>query len=237
MTRVLLTGDWHCGSRWGLTPPRWQTEEHQRKLWKVWEDICAEEYGVAIANGDLIDGAIDVTDRVAVDRIEQLKMAAEALKKIKAKKVYIVLGTPAHTGGDGIYEEVLGEGHTELRLKVEGVRMHIRHKAGSSSTPYGTESQLMKEAVRQAYYDQEVLGLEKPMLVIRSHIHRYTYIQGEHVHCLAVPCLQYPYAWYGATRMSWGYTMGVVVLDVDGDQYAVKPRLVSLKRGNKYERV
>ena len=242
MKRVLLTGDWHCGSVFGLTPPEWEVrgyETLQKALWKFWEEVTREEYDLAIVNGDLVDGGIDIVQRVTQERQEQVEMAQVAVGKIQAQKVYITLGTPLHTGGEAVYERLVGDAQEEWRIEIEGIRMHVKHKVAASKTGYGQESLLAREALGQAVYDQEVLGLPPPNLVVRSHAHRFCHVQNEVTNGLLVPCLQYPFSWYGATISKWQYAMGVVVVEVEGGRYRVDPRLIQLSvtGWRRYERI
>lgn len=242
MRRVLLTGDWHCGNVFGLTPPDWIKKGYealQKPLWTFWGEVTRDEYDVAVVNGDLIDGAIDTSGKVTVDRLEQIEMAREALAMIRAKKIYVTLGTPLHTGGESAYESLLGDAKEEWRIDIDGVRIHVKHKINASKTGYGQESLLAREALGQAVYDQEVLRLPPPRLIVRSHAHRFCYVQNEIVDGLIIPCLQYPFSWYGATISKWQYAMGVAELQIEPTGYTIEPRLIklNLSEWRRYERI
>jgi len=242
--RILVASDMHCGNYWGLTPPEWQLGDYQQiqqGLWRFWEEVTQEPYDVAILNGDLIDGLVDEVEHVTADRAEQLKIAKRAIERIQAKKLYIVEGTPAHTGGEASYERLLAqslgvEARPYVRLDVEGVRLHVRHTLGGSATPYS--SPIRKEAVRQVWMDQNN-GIDPPHVVIRSHVHCYQVDQDERVMGIVTPALQLPFSVYGRTRRPWKYDVGVVVLHVGNGLCLPKPVLLKLRtiREEMYERV
>jgi len=235
--RVLLTGDWHCGSSFGLTPPAWQGGEFQdlqEKLWAFWEQITAEDYDIAILLGDLIDGGIDVIDHVSLDRVEQIKMASEAIRLLKAETIRILTGTPLHVNGTAEFEKFLATGSNikvlrEGRFEIEDLRLHARHTGRDSQTPYGLEGALKKESVRQAWLDTVYLGLPPPDLVLRGHVHRYAFVDGKPVSAVSVPCLQYPFSGFGSTISKWGYDMGVAVLEISGRAFHIEPIRLGLK--------
>jgi hypothetical protein len=219
----------------GLLPPSAHGGKYkalQKQLWAFWERVTGQEYDIAILNGDLIDGGIDIQYHVTMDRSEQVQLAEEAMRAVQAKKVYITLGTPLHTGGEGVFERLLpGDVKEEHRLKIEGLNVHVRHKVPVSKTGYGQETLLARDALAQVVADSHLLVGDRPRLVVRGHAHRYVRTNNEIVDGLIVPCLQYPYSWYGATISRWQYAMGVCVMIVDGEAYTVEPHLISLVGG------
>jgi len=243
--KILIASDTHCGSLWGLTPPQWHIEKYksiQQSLWDFWESITKEKYDVAIFNGDLIDGSIDELEHIVIDREEQVAIAVESLKRVKANKYYIVEGTPAHTVGEGSFERIVASQlnipcSPHLRLEINGVRMHIRHVTGNSSAPYS--ALLKKEIVRQIWTDEN-FGIDPPHLIIRSHVHKFEVTYDDRAMGFTTPSLELPFSIYGRTQRPWKYDVGVVKLYIDEEGHCYPdPILLKIRvvRDEIYEKI
>jgi len=124
---VLVVGDLHCGSIYGMLPPDFQTSDEgvkrqnpgQKYLWDCWQYLAARIAGLPIVavvvNGDCIDGRQQAQrgTELALPMLEDQTAAAEkcllTLKDgIKAKpKWYFTAGTEFHDQKAGREVEVL----------------------------------------------------------------------------------------------------------------------------------
>jgi hypothetical protein len=124
--RVVILSDSHCGSRTGLTPPKWQSlydinkdqseeafmTQHfkfvrlQKDLWNFYKKTIdsLKPIDVLIFNGDAIEGKGEKsggTELIASDCITQANIAIDCIKIAEAKKIYMTFGTDYHVTGKG----------------------------------------------------------------------------------------------------------------------------------------
>ena len=126
--RVLVCGDFHCGSICGLTPPKWQefyqhganSKHHKfvdirRELFSVFAQWVERlrPIDILFLMGDLVDGralksgGVDILES---DLKEQADMAAWIIDYINAPSIVAVYGTDYHVAVDGtdIEDFILG---------------------------------------------------------------------------------------------------------------------------------
>lgn len=185
-------GDTHCGSTSGLTPPNCDSEpadleSAQGKLYLLrrwhWEEFTSAiqrfgKFDICIANGDLIDGdqyRSNGADLVEGDRISQVAMATQIIKKVKAKKHVFTLGTPYHTGNGEDFEQLVAAefgcvAKKEVIVEVDGVVIHATHHAAGSQNPNTRQNRLGVDAaiLRKRVFEGR---LQKPDIFFRSHAH------------------------------------------------------------------
>lgn len=239
--RLAAGGDLHCGAKSGLTPPVWwypiepgmsderrMWAELQRETWRQFEEWCEamQPIDVAILNGDLIEGTghrSGGTELITPSLTEQAQMAAECIRQMKAKKVYITHGTPYHTALDGedvetmIANEVGAEIRDHLWLDVNGVVFDAKHKVGSSGIPHGRNTAANKEKLWNDLW-AEIGGAPKAHIFLRSHVHYYRCADDPTYMAMTLPALQAPLTKYGARQCSGVVHWGLVYFDVyEGD--------------------
>lgn len=135
---VVLFSDTHCGSTYGLCPPKVQLDQggyytlsrSQRWLWESWLDFTATAYDrarylgvkrmVVIINGDVTEGNHHQTRAVigGGNETTQIRIANRCLREILdpydqaydyRPEAYFVRGTPAHVGGQSKLEESVAD--------------------------------------------------------------------------------------------------------------------------------
>jgi len=227
-----------------LTPPSWQWPVRgealgrvpwgkvQHELWREYVRIV-EAIGppidVLIANGDLIDGrgeATGGTELVTTNRLAQVEMAAEALSVWEARRVILIYGTAYHTGKYEDLERLIAEslggvidGHAFVQ--IEGVTFDVKHRVGSSSIPHGRGTPLARERLWNVLWAERG---EQPRadVLLRSHVHYFTYIGENGWLAMILPALQAAGTKYGGRQKSNTVDWGLVEFEVDGGDYRWK---------------
>jgi len=237
--RLTVLSDLHCGHLVGLTHPDWQltgkdgspvgkVAAAQSALWDQFATLKKRKTDILIVNGDLIDGSgkrSGGTECITTDMLAQAEMAAEAIKAVihKNTKVYIVRGTPYHTGQDSDFENVvaqhLGASHRvrikdHLYLSIEGWLFDVKHKVGSSGVPYGRHTAVAKESLWAKLWVQEFEDHPQSDVIIRSHVHYFNGSFGPDFIGLTTPALQGLGSKYGARQCSGIVNWGWVEFDV-----------------------
>ena len=229
--RVVVVSDFHCGHEVGLTPPRWNPEyeadhssEYRSYMWSKYAEAIESlrPIDVLVANGDLVDGRGERAgslELIVMDRMLQAQMAVEVIKLAGAKKVYITRGTDYHVGPEESWENLIAERTKAdrigdvLNVDVNGVMFNFRHHIGGSQTPLGRSTPLTKEAAWNALWHVRQ-GFPLADVIVRSHVHYYTYAGGPGWVALVTPGLQGYGTRYGERRMSGLIDFGLVSFDV-----------------------
>ncbi len=219
----------------------------QEYLWRCWNDFTrrAERYApdFVIVNGDTVDGSQwrnNGAELSLLDWRDQRLAATQALAVLKDAlppvKWYFTQGTPYHVGHYGDAEENIAETMGAQRynslgvgrlvrevlwLNVEGVIIEAAHHISVPTgfyrlTPLDREGQWSAIAGKDSSK-----GIPKSDLLIRSHVHFYSY--GEHAskQLLTTP------AWQLQTRYMRRQSVhrmhpdiGGVFIEIDGDAKA-----------------
>lgn len=189
----------------------------QRYLWECWIDyikrVAAFNPDFVIVNGDIVDGPQRKNEGAELKLIapqDQSSAACDTLHVLRAAlprtvKWYFTQGTPYHVGhwnlaeeevarnlGGEIYSSLgVGERCKEvLWLEVEGVIIEAAHHI-SGSVGFYRLTALDREAQWSALSAKdETKGVPRADLLIRSHVHNYSY--GEHAskQIVTTPCWQ-----------------------------------------------
>ena len=105
--RAVFVADLHCGSHWGLTDPS-ETNKYspgkqiQERLYREWQDAASGPWAkpdALVVAGDAVEGQSRKdggTHCWTTDIDEQVMVAAEMLRKWKAKQIYILGGSGYH---------------------------------------------------------------------------------------------------------------------------------------------
>lgn len=225
---VAIIGDTHINSTVGLPPKRsfplddggmYIASKDQMWLldaWHVyWDEIdkLVKRFNAdlfIIFNGDVCDGDHhDTRQIITKNESTQIRMVTHLLDPVvqRAKEVFFVRGTKAHSGHQGAMEEKIAEdlgGHPalrtngdiaswswwELKLDIKGVRMDIKHHTTRSRVPRskGHSANRLAADTQQIYTDN---GWKLPHLVFRSHVHVSEDSHDNHwTRAIILPCFQ-----------------------------------------------
>jgi len=234
--RILVLSDMHCGHKVGFTPPRYDFEtefnknlyQHRRMIWDWTHKEVKKRgpYDAMIFNGDAIDGRGEKsggTELLSTDRLVQCKMAEEAIKSFKVKKIYMSYGTGYHTGQLEDFEDIIARevGAVKIggedNLEVNGCVINYRHHIGRSSIPHGRHTQAAKERMWNIMW---AMRGEYPLanIILRSHVHYHTYCGGPGWASIVTPALQNYGGKYGTRIMTGEVDIGFVVLEIKGKE-------------------
>ncbi len=168
----------------------------QRWLWRNWKLYCAKVQVTAeqhnakvltVINGDLCEGIHHSQFQVhSVNPNEHVKIAYMALEPLimLSEQVYVVRGTPAHTGESGGLEERFADDVTNtvpdgnrstwwhLPLDVNGTRFDIAHHGKLGGLLHTRPNALNGIAVA-IITEHAISGDKPPNVVIRSHLHQF----------------------------------------------------------------
>jgi hypothetical protein len=148
-------------------------------------------------------------------------MAVECLKITNAKEYYLTYGTPYHTGAiedfeDNIAEKINGKIDGHLFLKINGLILDVKHKVGSSSIPHGRHTSVAKEKLWN-YVWADLDGQPNSDIIIRSHVHYFSYCgDGKYLN-IVTPSLQGFGSKYGVRQCSGVINIGFIYIDVYED--------------------
>lgn len=233
--RVFIGSDPHCGHAAGLTPPEYWYEaetrmfshrviQQQRDLWLYYTSHL-EPYkpiDVAIWSGDMIDGKgtrSGGTELLTTDRNKQCGMALIVARQPEADMVYMVYGTPYHTGDAEDWEKLIAAPlkailSGQLFVKIGDMIFDIKHHLGSSSVPYGDMTAPLKDMTwNQVIY---ATNGEQPRadVIIRSHNHKFRYTKKDKTHVIVTPGLQGWGSKYGVRKISRSIDFGFLIMDI-----------------------
>jgi hypothetical protein len=240
MKRIVIVSDFHCGHKFGLTPPGWwaseQTpderlkkhKEFQRDLWDFYASKIEmlKPIHTLVVNGDAIEGKGEKTggtELVTSDRFEQIRMAAKAIELAEAKRIRVTYGTGFHTGREEDFEKLLREfvsnedvkveGH--LFLDVDGCIFDIKHKVARSIIPHGRVTALIRAVLWNGIWS--LLGRQpEARFIVRSHVHYYEAWKNARHEAVITPAFQYNTI-YGIRECEGTVDLGLVYFDVESD--------------------
>lgn len=200
-------GDCHIGSTVALCPPAvnlpdggtYRANEAQLEIWEKWLyywDEVKRLRGVGrkkrklfvIVNGEIIDGDHhDTSQLISRNCVTQLGIAIRTFEPVFALKpdhIFIIRGTPAHSGESGQWDEAFArdigaepdEEHNthswfHLKLPVEDIKLDIAHHgaAGRLHWTYANSAHKLAAMVMIGYCER---GEPVPDLVLRGHTHK-----------------------------------------------------------------
>lgn len=241
MKRVLIFSDPHCGHQAGLTPPDSRFRvisnpetaleslqnrfvEVQTQVWQWFSKTvkALQPIDILFDMGDNLDGRGEKsgsTELITADQNKQCAMGVRAIREIKAKKNYMVYGSPYHaTSGysdweDGIAKDIEAvEIASKLFIDVEGVIFDLRHKASKSSIPHGQGTLLAKQKLWNSMW-AEVDMQPNADVVIRGHIHDYSFIGRQNWLAMSAPGLEW-WTKFGDRICDGIINIGLVYFDI-----------------------
>ena len=242
MKRLVVISDLHCGHRTGLTPDDAEIDCQdsaldeqlkcsvlRRKMWNWYKETIEslQPIDVLLVNGDAVDGKGDKsggTELILSDPDDQVVIAAKCITEARAKKIVLSYGTAYHTGRDTDWEKTLarevgGEVHDHPFLNVGGVTFDCKHKVSSSIIPHGRNTGPARDRLWNILWSIRKL---QPMadVVIRSHVHYFTYSGDATSLIITTPALQGPGTKFGARLMTGTIDIGILSFDCEDGEYA-----------------
>jgi hypothetical protein len=249
--RVVCIADLHCGHIVGLTPPNWDNERpkpHLKKsysmrriIWDFYQEQLRKlrPIDILLVNGDCIDGRNEgrgSTELLYVDRNDQVDMAVDAIKEAKAKTIVMAYGTGYHTGQEEDFERPIAQRVGALKIgsvdaiDVNGVIINYRHFISGSQVPHGRHTAVERDRTWNALW---ALRGEYPLaqIVIRSHVHYFTYCGDGQGLALTTPALEGYGSKYGARLLSGLVDIGLVYFDIESkEEWAWDKRIIRLPK-------
>lgn len=237
MKRIIVIADTHCGHQVGLTHPGYRMPAGKQKFQQVRDELWKffargienwRPFDVLICNGDMLEGKgarSGGTELITSDRKIQCELAEAVIDYIGAPIVWLIYGTPSHTGTEEDWEDIIFEAirdkyNTKIGshewFSVYGRVFDCKHKIGSSGIPHGRLTPLAREILWNREW--AVRG-EAPLadVLIRSHDHYYD--QCDHDGCLGfiTPSLQGYGSKFGSRECSGTIDLGFLIFDVYED--------------------
>ena len=242
--RIVVIADMHCGHRAGLTPPGWQHRRNQEPGLAKWAKVQSECWrwyskeiiklqpiDVLIVNGDCTDGAgsrSGGTELITSDRNSQASMAAKCIEKADARKIFMVRGTPYHTGEAEDFEDTIAEKVHAKHIgdhewyDVNGVIFDVKHFIGASSIPHGRATAVKKSALWNLLWSANKQQPQADIL-LRSHAHYFNvtsdFIAGRKRMAAITPALQSHGSKFGAKQCEGLVNFGFMFFDITGKGY------------------
>jgi hypothetical protein len=202
---IVVVSDLHCGCRLGLCPDwganlddggAYLPSRLQNVVWAWWEEFWNEwvpkatrnEPYAVVVNGDVIDGVHHrATTQISHNLEDQCNIAHEVLVPVVERcegRFFMVRGTPAHTGEQGVQEERLAkwlgaipnEDGQHARYELwktfgDGKLVHFNHHIGTTSSS-AHETSAINAELATAFVEAGRWGKTPPNVVVRSHRHR-----------------------------------------------------------------
>lgn len=222
--RVLLMSDLHCGSEVGLTPVKWQQNEHQARMYTQYLEWLKEwkKFDIVLIAGDCVDGKAKKDGSIGLisaDRAVQVDMASECIRATGCSNVVIASGTPYHVSSDGedwekILADKIGAQFTDHGFySINGVNFNIKHKISSGGMPHTKYAPLGKEIeANKNWFMQGVETLSN--VIVRGHTHQFAQVDSGTCLGFVLPALQGLGSKFGRTQCSGVVHYGLVVMDV-----------------------
>jgi hypothetical protein len=248
MKKVPIIADLHCGSVYGLTPPKYFSQFHkkiQSESWQAYKHIVDKWFApdILIVNGDCIEGnqtRQGGAELITSDRNVQVDMAVEAIEAWHAKTIFITYGTAYHVGKEEDFEYSIARmlnKHTptkiegRLYINIEGLTFDIRHKIGSSGIPHGRFTALGKEIMWDLLDEANKLG-PKVDVVIRSHVHYHTFCGDPEHYAFSTPGLQLKRGRFGSREMTGRIDWGAIRLTINRGEKICEEKIIMKLRAN-----
>jgi len=246
MKKVVIISDLHCGSIYGLTPPKYFTDHHlniQSESWLAYNKIARnwKKPDILICNGDMIEGTQSKqggAELITPDRNVQCDMAIECINEFKAKQIFMTFGTAYHNGEnceDFEYQIAKRVGATiegRLFLEIEGITFDVRHKVGNSTIPHGRATSLLKELAWDLIKEASGSG-PKVDVIIRSHVHHNIWVEIPNKIAFITPALQAQGGRFGSRQCSGDIHWGAIRLTIKNGKIIGKDVDICTIQGSK----
>jgi len=211
--RVLIVGDIHAGSPWGLCTPTFMLKggnvvnynSVQEHLWKNWEiftgEVSKRKIDTLILNGDMIEGP-SPKDRgrnlISPEMEDQVTLAATILEQfietVKPKRVVALSGSDYHGNIQQDNEAQLAKyidvdyvGLGPFDFEFDGVNINISHGTGSAYWYRASKMDRMGFAMQLNMAGD---GIYNSRHIVQSHLHFGAYLRYPFQSVYIVPCWQ-----------------------------------------------
>jgi hypothetical protein len=193
--------------------------------------------------GDCVDGVDRKGEGFAAwttDRHAQVETAADLLSMVKTRKYYGVDGSRYHvdsnTSGDLLVMDKLGGTFgTDLAVVVDGVRIHLAHAIGHTSSPVSKATAPAKEA---AFAEINLPIYGKFDLLLRGHRHDVYEWSNGRTRVAGCP------SWKSRDHFAASHGLGMpaefiggLLLHVDKGRHWIEPLLTPLTQDHQFQEV
>lgn len=232
--RVVIIADPHSGDVLGLTHPDFDGDRRdplyhklyraRREYWNFFASTIAilKPIDILILNGDAIAGKGEKSGGIELivnDRHEQCDMAVAAIEECGKPDIYMTSGTPYHTGVTEEFEREIAKTVKAVKfgrhdwLSVNGLVFDYRHFISGSQMPYGRHTAGARDRVWNVLWNEDG-AYPKADILIRSHVHYFSFEGGANWMFVTTPALQGKGTKFGAERMSGTVDFGLLSFDV-----------------------
>jgi hypothetical protein len=231
--RIVFGADMQCGSRVGLTPPKWQYSKPDKysvireELWNQYTSILDELKPIHCYchNGDAIEGSgwkQGSTDVLTTDRLEQVEMATEAIKYTEAKHIVLTRGTFYHVGSKENWEDILAQKvkarkiSDEEFININGLLFNVKHTISRANVPHTKGYHISKARLWQILWS---LKGQQPLcpIVLRAHVHYFFFCGEDNWLGINQPALCGLGSKYGGRIPSETVDWGLIWFDVEDE--------------------
>jgi hypothetical protein len=228
--------------------------KYQVWLGECWQAMLTEVAAfrpkpIVIYNGDPIQGVSPKDGQLITNRVDiQIRAAHEVYQPLRrlASRWYQVRGTEWHEGKSAEFVELLAANLQterdpasgqwtwwELYLAVEegGPVIHFAHHVGMSSVPWYEATVPLRDTLLLLAELWRFYGQRAPnvRMVVRSHRHRFIHVDAPpDLHAVVTPAWQLKGAFSHKKAASMLPQIGYVVIEWDGQELVVKPRIFDL---------
>jgi hypothetical protein len=232
-TKILVVGDTHIGSVYGLAKPNYVPENRNNAflewIYQAWQDFSEKHKNpnYLITIGDLADGSQVKSlgiDALCTDTDEQVNMAKELLEMItpnNSTKIYGVNGSGYH-GGEGqgtcidrrIIEAIGGEYKGNIfEFEISNEKIQIAH--GGTGSLVNPSTYIQRE-ISLSKNDAQKRKTKGPTILIRGHQHRYYTIQDDSgIYGILNGCWQFLTPFMTKHSANVTPSIGAIVLEIN----------------------
>ena len=238
MVKIVVIGDTHIGSWYGLAAPssvpRDRNSEFLKWVHVCWLDLCQRHRGpdYVLTIGDLADGPQTKSlgvDALVTDTDEQVQMAIALFDKIVTNKTTIfgVNGSGYHGGLgqatnidkrviQGMGGEYMGNiFEFDVPNGKESVRIQATH-GGSGSATVNPQTYIIRE-INQSEKNEAKNKTKGPDILIRGHQHRFYTVQDDNgVWGILNGCWQYTTPYMAKNSANITPSIGATIIEING---------------------
>lgn len=233
ITKIVVVGDTHIGSVYGLAKPNYIPENRNNAflkwIYESWEDFVNkhQDPDFLITIGDLADGtqvkSLGV-DALCTDTDEQVNMASELLSMLtpsRKTRIYGVNGSGYH-GGEGqatcidrrIVESIGGEYKGNIfEFDINNERIQVSH--GGTASLVNPSTYIQRE-IALSKSDAQKRKTKGATILLRGHQHRFYTIQDDSgIYGILNGCWQYITPFMAKRSANITPSIGAVILEIN----------------------
>jgi FlaG/FlaF family flagellin (archaellin) len=232
MLKILVTGDWHIGSHYGLMLPEYDDPYSGMTIRAnplqtfLFENFCQMldligEVDIVILNGDTVEGQNKREKGIGVwttDIHAQANCASVIADMIRCRKIYCSQGSPYHTenptGDKIVCDKVNGEwiGDWHFIEINNNLTIYLKHHGDFSSIPYARCTAQRKQSMIAKSQGTNV------DIFINSHTHHFNFSGDSSDLSISIPCWKGIDPYIGKKSIEQPDN-GYVLINVDGPNY------------------